>query len=388
MSSVPPEWPLPLRRHLREAAWSGRLPLLADERGHSLLDTLRRGLRYAVAPWSLWLGSSLAFYVDAKHGALVLFVGCLLGVALGSAPAAVACRYGLDPVDACRATLGQRGAQPLVLATLLSQIGWTGVVLMLFGRGGAHLLGALGLGPSALAASTLSLIGLVAIYSLVRLETELPRLLYKIAIPGLVLIAGLIGNSFLAHDAWLKLWLQSPFGHFNEPNLPKLLAIECALGYGLAFLPGRMRIVRHAQNERAALYASLATWGLVAAAAATLGLWEGLLYQSLDATLWLTTLGGRFFGATALAVFAAGTLGVGTTLMRNCRLTLHHLRSLRRQPQTTLTGWIFVPLGLVLLLPAHPVSPRQLVCGAARRLWRAFGDGVEPRSVGHAPPAP
>ena len=51
-------------------------------------------------------------------------------------PLSIACqRYGLEQMDACKPAFGQRGAQLLLIFYLINMLGWSGLILVMFGNG-------------------------------------------------------------------------------------------------------------------------------------------------------------------------------------------------------------------------------------------------------------
>ena len=65
--------------------------------------------------------------MGAAQGTVALLAGCVMGVALSAAAAALACnRYGLEQLDYAKTCFGQRGARLVLVFYVVNQIGWTG----------------------------------------------------------------------------------------------------------------------------------------------------------------------------------------------------------------------------------------------------------------------
>ena len=100
---------------------------------------------YAVATWCFLTGGYVAELVGAVEGLVCLVAGNLVGVFLTSMPLALACqRYGLEQIDACKPAFGPRGSKVLLLLYLINMLGWSGLILVMFGNGLRNIALALG----------------------------------------------------------------------------------------------------------------------------------------------------------------------------------------------------------------------------------------------------
>src|SRR5262249_11902160 len=135
----------PFAGRLRDEALFGRLPLGRREREYSTRGILATGFAYAVAAWCFLIGGYAANVVGAAQGVVALVAGCVMGVTLSAAASALACnRYGLEQIDYTKSCFGQKGAKLILVFYVVNQLGWTGMILVMFGRGVANLAAALG----------------------------------------------------------------------------------------------------------------------------------------------------------------------------------------------------------------------------------------------------
>ncbi len=137
-----------LAARFRAEALFGRLPLLCNEREYSTRGILATGFTYAVAAWCFLIGGYAANVVGALQGVVTLIAGSIIGVTLSATASALACnRYGLEQIDFTKSCFGQKGAKVILVFYVINQVGWTGMILVMFGRGVANVVGALG-GPN------------------------------------------------------------------------------------------------------------------------------------------------------------------------------------------------------------------------------------------------
>ena len=65
-----------------------------------------------------------------------LIAGSVLGCFLTTMPLSLATqRYGVEQVDYCKTAFGQKGSRIILIFYLINQLGWTGLILVMFGNG-------------------------------------------------------------------------------------------------------------------------------------------------------------------------------------------------------------------------------------------------------------
>src|SRR6516162_5592161 len=134
-----------IEARIREEALFGRLPLLPREREYSTRGILATGFAYAVAAWCFLIGGYAANVVGAVQGVVALVAGCVIGVTMSAAASALACnRYGIEQIDFTKSCFGQNGAKIILIFYVINQIGWTGTILVMFGRGVSNVVAQVG----------------------------------------------------------------------------------------------------------------------------------------------------------------------------------------------------------------------------------------------------
>ena len=127
----------------------GRVPLLLSEREYGSLSAHGTCFAYAIATWCFLTGGYAAQLVGAVQGFVCLVAGNVLGVFLISAPLSFGCqRYGVEQIDFCKPSFGQNGARIVLIFYLINMLGWSGLILVMFGTGIQTIVEALGYQPA------------------------------------------------------------------------------------------------------------------------------------------------------------------------------------------------------------------------------------------------
>lgn len=126
----------------------GRMPVLLEEREYGTAGAHATCFAYAVATWCFLTGGYVADLVGAVQGVVCLVAGNMLGVFITTMPLSFMCqRHGLEQMDACKPAFGQRGAQILLVFYLINMLGWSGLILVMFGNGLRNTAEAIGYQP-------------------------------------------------------------------------------------------------------------------------------------------------------------------------------------------------------------------------------------------------
>ena len=343
----------PMRHRVREAALFGRLPTLETEREYGTAGTLVASLHYAVAAWALLVGGYAAEVLGAVPGLLTLLAGNLCGVGL-AAMAALGCnRYGVDLFDVSKACFGQRGAKLLLVFIVGSQIGWSGLMLLMFGRAVQNILMSLGLQGGDSVASLMMVIGWTAAYVTVARGTRGLTWATRLSTPSVAIIGCIVVYGVLRDASWQDLIRIPPLMPGPDTRVNHITAFECALGTGLSWWPTLARISRSADSQRASLQPQLLSMGAAAALLMGAGHLGALLFRNYDPTQWLVFLGGRAFGVLTLAVVTVANITACVVMMRACGQALRHWEPVRRWAWPKLLALPFVPM---LATAWHPAS--------------------------------
>lgn len=352
-----------LAARLRDEALFGRLPLVRGERAYSTRGILATGFAYAVAAWCFLIGGYAANVVGAARGMVALIAGCVIGVTISAAAAALACnRYGLEQIDYTKSCFGQRGAKVILAFYVINQLGWTGMILVMFGHGVANVAGALG-GPAGPWVVRIAVAGgIAAAYAIVVRGVRLLDGINKVVTPGLLLVTVLLFYAVLRDGGWAVVARKPPLDPPADPRLGYLVALEYGLGAGFSWWPGIGFLTRNTDSQRNSLYPQVLTMGLGMGIVCCTGLLAGLRYRSSDPTLWMMEAGGggqggplaAAAGLLALALIAAANVSASAIMMYTAALACRHLTLLRQLPWRALAACTFVPV------LAYVVAPERL----------------------------
>ena len=174
---------------VRQESVYGRLPLLHEEREYDTGSAHATCFAYAVATWCFLTGGYVAQYVGAIQGMVALIAGSVIGCFLTTMPLALASqRYGVEQIDYCKSAFGQKGSRILLVFYLINQLGWTGLILVMFGNGLRNTLIGLGYEPPGWIVGAGVALGIWLVYLLVTRGIHLMNLTNKFVGPGLMLI--------------------------------------------------------------------------------------------------------------------------------------------------------------------------------------------------------
>ena len=336
----------------REEALFGRLPLLREEREYSTRGILATGFTYAVAAWCFLIGGYAANYVGAVQGIVTLIGGCVIGVALSAAASALACnRYGLEQIDYAKTCFGQNGAKLILVFYVINQIGWTGMVLVMFGRGVLNVAGGFGWHGGPWLVRGAVLFGVLLSYAIVVRGVHVLNVFNSIVTPGLLLATGLLFFSLFHHGGWPAIVAAAPLEPTSSQGLNYVLSLELGLGAGFSWWPGIGFLTRNTDSQRNSFYPQVLTMGLGMGVVCCSGLLAALLFRSYDPTVWMIQVGGKIFGAAALLLVAIANVSASAIMMYTAGLGLRHVKAFRALPWPTLAAVGFLPVFAYVAIP-------------------------------------
>jgi NCS1 family nucleobase:cation symporter-1 len=342
-----------IEARIREEALFGRLPLLAREREYSTRGILATGFAYAVAAWCFLIGGYAANVVGAVQGIVALIAGCVIGVTLSAAASALACnRYGIEQIDFTKTCFGQNGAKIILLFYIINQIGWTGMILVMFGRGVMNVAVALHLAQaSEWIARGAVLSGLIVGYIVVVRGVHVLNVFNAIVTPGLIIATGLLFYVIFHNAGWHGILARAPLEPAADPKLGYVIALEYGLGAGFSWWPGIGFLTRNTDTQRNSLYPQVLTMGLGMGVVCCTGLLAGLLYRTFDPTVWMMQAGGRVIGVLALALVAIANISASAMMLYTASLALRHVRALRGLAWRKLSALATVPVLAYVAFP-------------------------------------
>jgi NCS1 family nucleobase:cation symporter-1 len=341
-----------IEARIREEALFGRLPLLPREREYSTRGIMATGFAYAVAAWCFLIGGYAANVVGAVQGVVALVAGCVLGVTLSAAASALACnRYGIEQIDFTKTCFGQNGAKIILIFYVINQIGWTGMILVMFGRGVTNVIGSLGgVAASEWITRIAVAAGLLVAYVVIIRGVHVLNVFNSIVTPGLILATVLLFYVIFRGSGWRHIATLAPLAPASDSRLSYVIALEYGLGAGFSWWPGIGFLTRNTDTQRNSFYPQVLTMGLGMGIVCCTGLLAGLAYRTFDPTVWMLQAGGRVIGVLALALVAIANISASAMMMYTASLALRHVRALRGLAWRKLAALAFVPvLGYVIV---------------------------------------
>ena len=192
---------------LRQESLSGRLPVLLGDREYGARGAHATCFAFAVATWCFMTGGWVAQYVGAVEGIVCLVAGSVVGTFLACLPTAFACqRNGLEQLDYCKTAFGQRGTIVLLIFYLINMLGWTGLILVMFGNGVRNILRGLGHDPGGWVVGFAVALGMWLTYLVVTRGIHLLNVSNAFVGPGLALLSSSCSQCCSTSTAGRKFW--------------------------------------------------------------------------------------------------------------------------------------------------------------------------------------
>jgi NCS1 family nucleobase:cation symporter-1 len=333
----------------------GRMPILLGEREYGTLGAHSTCFAYAVATWCFLTGGYVAELVGAVQGVVCLVAGTLIGLFVTTMPLSIAChRYGLEQIDACKPAFGQRGAQVLLIFYLINMLGWSGLILVMFGNGLRNIGEALGYEPGSWIVGAGVALGLWLAYLIVTRGVHLLSLANAIITPGLAILVVFMFVMLFRDQGWETIVAAEPIAPGPTPFVNYVIALELSIASGMSWWGGIGFLARNAKSRRDAIYPELLQLGLAGALVCCVGLFSALVVRSHDPTEWMVPLGGVFLGVLALGFVALANVTSTAVSIFASGLALRHVPGLHT------LNW--KRLMLVTILPCIPfvVWPHEL----------------------------
>jgi NCS1 family nucleobase:cation symporter-1 len=322
----------------------GRMPLLPGEREYGTLGAHATCFAFAVATWCFMIGGYAAQLVGAVQGAVCLVAGCVLGTFLTAMGPALGCqRYGLEQIDYCKTAFGQRGSKVLLVFYVINQLGWTGLILVMFGNGLRNILRGLGRDPGPWVVGAGVALGLWLTYLLVTRGVHLLNVSNAFIAPGLVLLTVFMFAMLLQRHGWAEILAAPPLRPLDDPWLNYLVVFEWGVAAGFSWWGGIGFLARNTRTRRNAVYPEVLQLGLAMALVCCVSLFSGLVVQTDDPTEWMVPIGGLAVGLVALLFVTLANVSTSAVQIYTCGLALRHLPALRARPWWHLVVWSIVP---------------------------------------------
>jgi len=325
----------------------GRLPLRVGEREYGALGAHTTCFAYAIATWCFLTGGYAAQLVGAVEGVVCLVAGNLIGVFLTTMPLALGCqRYGIEQMDFCKPAFGQRGTKILLVFYLINMIGWSGLILVMFGNGIRNVALALDFAPGDWIVGAGVALGLWLSYLVATRGVHLLNISNSIVTPGLGALIVFMFYMLFRDHGWEAIAAAPPLDPSPNPLTNYLLAVELGIASGISWWGGVGFLARNIRTRRSAIYPMILQLGLATGIVCSIGLFSALVVQSADPTEWMVPLGGVVMGVLTLSFVALANVTSTAVSLFASGLALRHIPGLRSRP-----WW---QLMLLLVLPCAP----------------------------------
>jgi NCS1 family nucleobase:cation symporter-1 len=308
----------------------GRMPVLLDEREYGTVGAHMTCFAYAVATWCFLTGGYVAELVGAVQGIVCLVAGTLIGLFVTTMPLSMACqRYGLEQMDACKPAFGQRGAQIMLIFYLINMLGWSGLILVMFGNGLRNIAEALGYEPGRWLVGAGVALGLWLSYWIVTRGVHLLNIANSIITPGLALLVVFMLFVLMRDQGWEAIAAAQPLAPGPTPFINYMVALELGIASGISWWGGIGFLARNTRSRRNAIYPQLLQLGVAGALVCCVGLFSALVVRSHDPTEWMVPIGGVFLGVLALGFVALANVTSTAVSIFASGLALRHVPGLR-----------------------------------------------------------
>jgi len=315
----------------------GRLPLLIEEREYGTASAHTTCFAYAIATWCFLTGGFVAELVGAVQGIACLVAGNLIGIFITTMALGLGCqRYGIEQMDCCKPAFGQRGVKIPLLFYLINMLGWSGLLLVMFGNGIHNILGALGYETGNWVVGVGVAIGLA--------------LSYLIVTHGVHWLS--VSNSIIY--GWDVIAAAPPLDPGPNPITNYVIAIELGIASGISWWGGVGFLARNTRTQRNGIYPEIVQLGFAGSVACCIGLFSALVVKTSDPTEWMVPLGGIVMGILALTFVALANVTSTAVSIFASGLAMRHVRWFRSTP-----WW---QLMLLLAIPCVPFAiwPQEL----------------------------
>jgi NCS1 family nucleobase:cation symporter-1 len=330
----------------------GRVPLLLSEREYGSWSAHGTCFAYAIATWCFLTGGFAAQYVGAVQGFVCLVAGNIIGVFLISFPLSMGCqRYGMEQIDACKPAFGQNGSRIVLIFYLLNMLGWSGLILVMFGNGIQNILEAAGYEVGGWVVGAGVALGVWLTYVITTRGIHLLNIFNSIITPALILtVVFMLYMLFTAHG-WDAIAAAPALAPYPDTAINYAITVELGIASGMSWWGGIGFLARNTKTRRNAIYPEVIQLGMASGIACSIALFSGLIVGSVDPTEWMIPLGGVFIGVLALAFVALANITSSVVSVYASGLALRHLSALRQRAWWQVVVICLVPLAAFVFWP-------------------------------------
>jgi len=321
-----------------------RLPLLAHERTYDTLHAHGACFAYAIATWCFLLGSYAADFLGAVEGTVCLIAGNLIGVFLCTMPLSLGCqRYGLEQMDFCKTAFGQRGTHILIIFYLINMLGWSGLLLVMFGNGIFNLAIAYGLEPGQWVVGAGVALGIWISYLIATHGVHRLGVVATWVTPSLGLVVLYMVYRLISVHGWSSISDSGPLDPTPDAMVNYAIVLELGIANGFSWWGGIGFIARNTRSQRDSVYPQILQLGLTSGLVASVALYAALAVGSDDPTEWMIPLGGLFMGTVALICIGMANITAVSLSVFASGLALRHIPYLRLKPWSQVIVITMIP---------------------------------------------
>ncbi|MBI1731455.1 MAG: cytosine permease [Gammaproteobacteria bacterium] len=310
-----------------------RLPLLAGERDYDTFRAHGACFAYAIATWCFLLGSYAADFLGAVEGTVCLIAGNVIGTFLCTMPLSLGCqRYGLEQMDFCKTAFGQRGSHVLILFYLINMLGWSGLLLVMFGNGIFNLAAEFGLEPGQWLVGTGVALGIWISYLIATRGVHRLGVVAGWVTPSLALLVLYMVYRLVSVHGWDNIAAAAPLDPTPDPAINYAIVLELGIANGFSWWGGIGFLARNTRTQRNSVYPEILQLGLMSGLVSSVALFAALTIGSDDPTEWMIPLGGLFMGTVALICIGMANITAVSLSIFASGLALRHVPFLRMRP--------------------------------------------------------
>jgi NCS1 family nucleobase:cation symporter-1 len=328
----------------QEGSAFGRLPLLIGEREYGTASAHTTCFAYAIATWCFLTGSFVAELVGAVQGIVCLIAGNLIGIFITTMALGLGCqRYGIEQMDCCKPAFGQRGVKIPLIFYLINMLGWSGLLLVMFGNGIRNIALTLGFEAGDWMVGAGVALGLWLSYLIVTRGVHLLSLSNSILTPGIAILVVFMFYTLFHDYGWEAIAAAQPLDPGPNPITNYVIATELGIASGISWWGGVGFLARNTGSRRNAIYPEIIQLGFSGSVACCIGLFSALVVQSNDPTEWMVPLGGIYMGLFALVFVAAANITSTAVSLFASGLAMRHIKRFRTTPWWQIMLLLIVP---------------------------------------------
>ena len=337
---------------VHEGSVFGRLPVRLGEREYGTISAHGTCFAYAIATWCFLVGSYAADLVGAVQGTVCLIAGNLIGAFLTVMPTALAChRYGLEQMDYCKTAFGQHGAHVVLIFYLVNMLGWSGLLLVMFGHGIFNVADAFKMHPAQWLVGAGVALGIWLSYLIAARGVHRLGVVNNWVTPALGLVVLYMLYMLFSTYGWDAIAAAQPLKPTPDPRVNYAIVLELGIANGFSWWGGIGFISRNTRSRRDSVYAQVIQLGFSSGAVSSVALYSALVVGSDAPTRWMVPLGGLFMGVLALVFVALANITSVAVSLFASGLALRHLPPLRLRPWWQIVLVTLIPCGFFVVWP-------------------------------------